>query len=35
MGDSHMRVGAANLSASLDARFDVYVLSNQDRTSDH
>ena len=24
MGDSHVRVGAANLSASLDARFDVY-----------
>ena len=24
MGDSHMRGGAANLSASLDARFDVY-----------
>ena len=24
MGNSHMRGGAANLSASLDARFDVY-----------
>ena len=23
-GDSHMRGGTANLSASLDARFDVY-----------